>query len=115
MTVEVRYLGHLGNNLFQYALGRILHDWSEPKIRSLLKKVYAALPKGGALLIAEKLLLPDKTGPVPALMQSLNMLCCTEGKERTLPEYTALLHEAGFTQVEGKFTGAPIDAVLARK
>ena len=26
MTVEVRYLGHLGNNLFEYALGRILAE-----------------------------------------------------------------------------------------
>ena len=26
MTVEVRYLGHLGNNLFQYALGRIIAE-----------------------------------------------------------------------------------------
>lgn len=26
MTVEVRYLGHLGKNLFQYALGRILAE-----------------------------------------------------------------------------------------
>ncbi len=26
MTVEIRYLGHLGNNLFQYALGRILAE-----------------------------------------------------------------------------------------
>ena len=26
MSVEVRYLGHLGNNLFQYALGRILAE-----------------------------------------------------------------------------------------
>ena len=26
MTVEVRYLGHLGNNLFQYALGRIVAE-----------------------------------------------------------------------------------------
>lgn len=26
MTIEVRYLGHLGNNLFEYALGRILAE-----------------------------------------------------------------------------------------
>lgn len=26
MTVEVRYLGHFGNNLFEYALGRILAE-----------------------------------------------------------------------------------------
>jgi len=98
-----------------YALGRILHDWSEPKIRSLLKKVFEALPHGGALLIVERLLHPDKSGPTTALMQSLNMLCCTEGKERTLAEYETLLREAGFASVEGKVTGAPIDAILARK
>jgi acetylserotonin N-methyltransferase len=44
----------------------------------------------------------DKTGPVPALMQSLSMLVCTEGKERTLAEYTALLREAGFVSMSKK-------------
>ncbi len=98
-----------------YALGRILHDWSEPKIRTLLRKVYEALPQGGGLLVIERLLDADKQGPTTALMQSLNMLCCTEGKERTLAEYEALLREAGFATVEGRITGAPIDAILARK
>ncbi|MGA3328262.1 MAG: class I SAM-dependent methyltransferase [Terriglobia bacterium] len=98
-----------------FALGRILHDWSEDKIRTLLKKVWERLPSGGALLIAEKLLNDDKTGPVPALMQSLSMLVCTEGKERTLAEYTALLRQAGFAQVMGKVTNAPLDAILAVK
>jgi acetylserotonin N-methyltransferase len=98
-----------------YAVGRILHDWSEAKIVTLLRKIYAALPAGGALLIAEKLLLPDKSGPVSALMQSLNMLVCTEGKERTLAEYEELLRDAGFSSVEGVFTGKPVDALLARK
>ncbi|MGH9658026.1 MAG: class I SAM-dependent methyltransferase [Bryobacteraceae bacterium] len=96
-----------------YALGRILHDWSEEKIRVLLRKIHAALPPGGALLIAEKLLDPDKSGPVEAHMQSLNMLVCTEGKERTLEEYRELLVEAGFARVEGRRTGAPLDAVMA--
>jgi acetylserotonin N-methyltransferase len=48
-------------------------------------------------------------------MQSLNMLICTEGKERSLAEYRELLTRAGFQTVEGKRTGTPIDAVLARK
>ena len=98
-----------------YALGRILHDWSEEKIDILLKKIYSALPEEGALLIAEKLLNEDKSGPVPAQMQSLNMLICTEGKERNLNEYRQLLNRAGFTNVEGKLTGRPLDAILARK
>ena len=98
-----------------YALGRILHDWSEPKIVRLLDKIFEALPAGGGLLIAEKLIAPDRSGPVSAHMQSLNMLICTEGKERTAEEYTTLLKAAGFTRVEERLTGAPLDAVLARK
>jgi acetylserotonin N-methyltransferase len=98
-----------------FTLGRILHDWSEDKVRTLLKKVWDCLPAGGAILIAEKLLDNDKAGPLPALMQSLSMLVCTEGKERTLAEYTSLLHQTGFTQIEGKVTSAPLDAILAVK
>jgi len=95
-----------------YSLGRILHDWSEAKIRTLLAKIYAALPAGGGLLIAEKLLEPDY---VSAHMQSLNMLIVTEGRERSAAEYAALLREAGFSQVESRRTGAPLDATLAIK
>jgi acetylserotonin N-methyltransferase len=98
-----------------YAMGRILHDWAVPKIDILLNRIYAKLPQGGALLLAEKLLQDDKTGPTHAHLQSLNMLVCTEGKERTLPEYTELLKRAGFTKVEGKRTGKPVDVILATK
>jgi acetylserotonin N-methyltransferase len=98
-----------------YALGRILHDWGEEKIRRLLAKIYTALPEGGALLIAERLIDEDRRGPVGAHMQSLNMLVCTEGRERTLGEYASLLQEAGFCKVSGQVTGAPLDAVIGEK
>ena len=98
-----------------YAAGRILHDWSEERIGHLLRKIHERLPAGGGLLIAEKLLDGDKGGPAPATMQSLNMLVCTEGRERTLPEYRALLESAGFADVKGRRTGAPLDAILALK
>ncbi|MGA2737005.1 MAG: class I SAM-dependent methyltransferase [Bryobacteraceae bacterium] len=98
-----------------YALGRILHDWPEDRIRLLLSKIHAALPAGGALLIAEKLLDEDKSGPTHVHMQSLNMLVCTEGRERTLTEYARLLRAAGFAMVEGRRTGTVLDAVLATK
>jgi acetylserotonin N-methyltransferase len=98
-----------------FGLGRILHDWSDEKIRVLLGKIYRRLDAGGALLIAEKLLADDKSGPTSALMQSLNMLVCTEGRERTLGEYRVLLESAGFRDVQGRVTGAPLDAVLAVK
>jgi acetylserotonin N-methyltransferase len=98
-----------------YALGRILHDWGEDKIRLLLRRIFDALPPGGALLVAEKLLFEDRSGPLGAHLQSLSMLVVTEGRERSLSEYTALLSEAGFTQIEGRRTGNYLDAILARK
>ncbi len=97
------------------ALGRIVHDWSEPKIRTLLGSIFDALPSGGGLLIGEKILWEDRTGPRWALMQSLNMIVCTEGRERTLAEYASLLNDAGFSKVEGFRTSVPLDAILAIK
>jgi acetylserotonin N-methyltransferase len=98
-----------------YAVGRILHDWSEEKIKRLLRAIYERLPAGGALLVAEKLLDDDGAGPPWAVLQSLNMLVCTEGKERTIAEYEALLRSAGFGRIEGRRTPTPLDAILAVK
>lgn len=96
-----------------YALGRVLHDWPEAKIHRLLGRIREALPEGGGLLIAETLLDDGRPGPVHAQMQSLNMLICTEGRERSAREYAALLESCGFCQVEARRTGAPLDAILA--
>jgi acetylserotonin N-methyltransferase len=98
-----------------YYTGRILHDWSEDKIERLLARIMERLPAGGGLLIGEKLLGEDGVGPLPANMQSLNMLVVTEGRERSLSEYRVLLERAGFRQVEGRRTGAALDAILAIK
>jgi acetylserotonin O-methyltransferase len=95
-----------------YSLGRILHDWSDEQAGRLVAKIYAALPAGGGVLIAEKLLVP---GNVPGHMQSLNMLIGTEGRERSESEYEALLRAAGFGRVESKVTGGYLDAVLGIK
>jgi acetylserotonin N-methyltransferase len=98
-----------------FSLGRILHDWTEEKILRLLARVYDRLPSGGGLLIAEKLLDDDKCSPSSAQMQSLNMLVCTEGKERTLSEYVELLNKVGFPDVRGSRNPSPLDAILALK
>jgi acetylserotonin N-methyltransferase len=87
-----------------FALGQIVHDWSETKVRALLGKIYKSLPESGGLLIVEKLLAENRAGPVSTLMQSLNMLLCTEGKERSLSEYRFLLEASGFGDVRGVVT-----------
>ena len=98
-----------------YAMGRILHDWSEEKVRLLIRRTFERLPASGGLLIAEKLLNPLKDGPATAQLQSLNMLVCTEGRERTAAEYEALARDAGFREVRTARTGGALDAVLAIK
>ncbi len=98
-----------------FALGRILHDWSEDKCLALLRRIFDRLPAGGALLVAEKLIADDRRGPAWAQMQDLGMLLYTEGRERTLGEYEALLRRAGFAEVRGATTPSPLDAVLAVK
>ncbi len=99
-----------------FALGRILHDWTRAKIDLLLKKIYESLPEGGAILIAEKLLDESGVKPLWTLLQSLNMLVVTEGKERRLSEYKEILETAGFRDVQGiVLEHSPLDAILARK
>ncbi len=98
-----------------YAIGRILHDWNRDQCLRLLTRIHQALPSGGALLIAETLLDDDHTGPRHALMQSLNMLVCTDGKEHSCSEYREMCASAGFQSVECRRTGTVLDAILALK
>jgi acetylserotonin O-methyltransferase len=98
-----------------YCLARILHDWPEDKILALLKKIHDRIKPEGALLIAEKLLNEDRSGPSWAQMQHLNMLVIAEGKERTLTQYRELLGQVGFTEVRAAVTDSPLDCILAEK
>jgi acetylserotonin N-methyltransferase len=98
-----------------YTLGRILHDWDDSKINKLLRRVFLAMPKGGALLVTETLVDDDRGGPTYTLMQDLNMLVCTDGRERTEAEYSALLQAAGFSSVQFRRTDSLVDAILAAK
>ncbi len=98
-----------------YSVGQILHDWNDEQCGRLLSRIFERLPAGGGLLVAEKHLEEDGVGPVPGNMQSLNMLICTEGKERSLSQYVRLLRSVGFGAVEGRRTGVPLDAILALK
>lgn len=98
-----------------YSLGKVLHNHNEANCRLMLKRIYQALPRTGALLVAERVLDDDRSGPVHVHVSSMNMLVATKGREHTFPEYRDLLQEAGFTDVRFKKTGALVDAILASK
>jgi O-methyltransferase domain len=60
-------------------MGLILHDWDLPTKRMLLGKAYAALEKGGSLIVYELLIDDERRMHVPGLLMSLNMLIETRG------------------------------------
>uniref|UniRef100_A0A2R8ZEW2 Acetylserotonin O-methyltransferase like n=1 Tax=Pan paniscus TaxID=9597 RepID=A0A2R8ZEW2_PANPA len=98
-----------------YVLCRILHDWPDDKVHKLLSRVAESCKPGAGLLLVETLLDEEKRVAQHALMQSLNMLVQTEGKERSLGEYQCLLELHGFHQVQVVHLGGVLDAILATK
>ncbi|MBM9624546.1 methyltransferase domain-containing protein (plasmid) [Streptomyces zhihengii] len=78
-------------------LSMILHDWDEETNRQILDKCYAALPPGGALIVCELELNPERTGPPAAALMGMNMLIeTTGGKNYSQTEYETWLVDAGF-------------------
>lgn len=89
-------------------LSMVLHDWDEPTNRALLAKCYQALPTGGAVVISELILDPDRDGPVAAALMGLNMVVETEGgRNYSATEYAEWLADAGFTEVRRLAFDAP--------
>ncbi|XP_077199465.1 putative bifunctional dTTP/UTP pyrophosphatase/methyltransferase protein isoform X2 [Paroedura picta] len=95
-----------------YILSRVLHDWCEEKVHTLLSKLSAVCKPGTALLVAETVLDETQISPVPAVLQSLTM---SEGKQRSGSEYQQLLEKYGFTSVQIKITGNLLDVILCFK
>ena len=96
-----------------YALGRILHDWSDSKMQHSASQNLRSAAARRELCWSPKS--SSTNHNVPAHMQSLNMLVCTEGRERTAEEFASLLRDAGFHTVESRRTGTLLDATLAVK
>jgi hypothetical protein len=60
-------------------MGHILHDWNLQEKLLLLKKVYDALPKGGAVIVYEAIIDDDRSKNAFGLLMSMNMLLETAG------------------------------------
>ncbi|SLN32879.1 methyltransferase [Pseudooctadecabacter jejudonensis] len=84
------------------SLVRVLYDHSDTTVRDLLAKAFAALPKGGRIIISE----PMSGGDVPDRATdayfALYTMAMRTGRTRSAQEISALLVEAGFDQVAMK-------------
>jgi hypothetical protein len=79
---------------------RITHDWPRDRVVMLAHKAFAALPRGGRLLIYETF---KDQGPCPgdaALISLLLLLISPGGECRTFVEMCSLLQEVGFSHIE---------------
>lgn len=83
-----------------YALGYILSDWDDAKSVTLLHRVRQALPDSGQVLVLERLLEENRSGPFPGVMQDLAMMLETGGMHRTESHYRQLLEAAGFGGIQ---------------
>src|SRR5262245_56549940 len=97
-------------------MGHILHDWDLAQKRMLLAKAYAALPKGGALIVYEALIDDQRRENAFGLLMSLNMLIETKGGfDFTGADCQGWMREAGFAQTRVEPLTGPDSMVLAIK
>jgi hypothetical protein len=79
-----------------YALGFILHDWDDEGGDQILDKIATAAGRRATLVVGEHLLAEDRTAPLFAVRQNLNMLVSARGRERSESEYRDWIRRHGF-------------------
>jgi 3-hydroxy-5-methyl-1-naphthoate 3-O-methyltransferase len=77
-----------------------LHDWDGATIKWLLDKSFAALPPGGLLVVHDKHLNSEKTGPLRIAELSVFLMAGTEGRFYSISEIADFLASAGFVRAD---------------
>jgi len=97
-------------------MGHILHDWDLSQKRTLLEKAYAALPKGGALIVYESIIDDARRENAFGLLMSLNMLIETPGGfDYTASDCVSWMKEAGFAETRVQHLVGPDTMVVGIK
>jgi hypothetical protein len=92
-----------------YLLAYVLHAWEDPGAREILGQVRRVIGDHGRLLVAEELVAPPNQ-PGGKAMDLL--MAAVGGRERTEPEWRALLADGGFT-LAGIRSGPPASVLEA--
>ena len=91
-----------------YTLIRVCFDHDDAPARQILRRIRESMPAGAALVVAETMAGTRGAEPVGDAYFGFYLLAMGSGKPRTAEELTALLHEAGFTQVREARTARPM-------
>ncbi len=90
------------------SLIRILHDHDDDVVKLLLKKIAAALPPGGTVVIGEPMAETRSAKAMGHGYFGLYLLAMGSGRPRTADEYHAFLKEAGFASSREHKTAMPL-------
>jgi precorrin-6B methylase 2 len=97
-------------------MGHILHDWDLARKKLLLAKAFAALPKGGAVIVYDAIIDDDRRQNAFGLLMSLNMVIeTTGGFDYTGADCSAWMREAGFTATRIEHLVGPDSMVIGIK
>ena len=93
-------------------LVRVIFDHDDERVLTLLTSIYAALPSGGTLLIAEPMAdAPDAQAMGHAYF-GFYLLAMGRGRPRTINEISNLLKKVGFKSVQTVATKMPINTQI---
>src|SRR3954470_4306458 len=77
-----------------YVLGTILHDWPDGRAAAILRTIRDHAPAGAKVLILDSVVQPGNA-PQGAKWLDILMLATLDGRERTEPEWRALIEGSG--------------------
>jgi demethylspheroidene O-methyltransferase len=89
-------------------LVRVMFDHSDERALAILKAVHRALPPNGSLLVAEPMANTPGAEAMGDAYFGFYLLAMGKGRSRSAAALTALLHEAGFSQVRLLRTNMPL-------
>jgi len=98
-TISGNYLENdFGGPYDMIFLSAIIHSNSPDENKTLLKKCYNSINKGGKAVISDYIMCEDRTSPIPGTIFAINMLVGTKGGDTyTKDEVFGWLDETGFT------------------
>lgn len=100
--------GNLPTGADAISLVRVVHDYDDDAVEALLRAVYAALPPGGLVAIAEPMAGTPGAEPVGDAYFGFYLLAMGSGRPRRADELTAMLTRAGFTDIRERPTRRPL-------
>lgn len=111
---------HVAGNFFEnvpagadlYTIKHALHDWDDESAERILRNIRDAVPAHGKLLIVEGSV-DHNLLPYPSMraVWDVSQFATTWGKSRTLDEFSALVHRAGF-RLANIYVPNTIDALI---